>query len=107
MLPKDIKDIIPQSSSWATYAPRRNPKFKLHSNRGHALNAAKSLGEYIILQYVDNNWIEVCRLEHAASRRCDVCGSEITINDISYHSIWKEYPSLYQHFFCSLTCRNT
>ena len=56
---------------WATYCYIRRPQFKVHSNRGHALNAVgmsvDGKRHYharggIIYQLVDNKWEEWGRL---------------------------------------------
>lgn len=72
---------------WATYIPNRRPKFKLHSNRGHALNAVKYEIRHDSILYkwssLEREWIECFRLEnYTKPSTCDQCG--ISLIDPKY-----------------------
>lgn len=64
---------------WATYIPARNPKFKIHSNRGKALNAFNYRDNVILYRMVNGTWIEQYRIENFPNRpsmkpkTCDRC----------------------------------
>ena len=53
-------DEIPsEQSQWATFIPKRNPEFKVHSNLGlaHSAMGQRSLDEcYALYQLVDGKW---------------------------------------------------
>lgn len=55
-----------QNPIWATYCPTRSPKFKIHNNRGQAINAF-TYKDFIILYALDENdrWMEVTRREQS------------------------------------------
>jgi hypothetical protein len=59
---------------WATYIPDRRPEFKMHTKRAHALNAAQYRNNYILYQWVDNEWVERSRLENFYDQKCHYCG---------------------------------
>lgn len=60
--------------TWATYIPDRNPNFKVHKNRGHALNAVDYRKNYILYQRVNDEWIERYRIENLAPEApCERC----------------------------------
>ena len=69
-------------SSWATYIPGRNPKFKAHSNRGLALGAC-TYGKrpFILYQFNGKLWIEIYRRELDSLRNkpanCERCRSAV------------------------------
>jgi hypothetical protein len=65
--------------NWATYFPWRNPAFKMHDQRGGALNAFQHHGDGILYHWNDDTgrWDEVCRLEkELIPPRCSVCHKE-------------------------------
>lgn len=65
---------------WATYCPRRSPKFKHHAQRGFALNAMKNntYAGAVLYEFVDGRWTELARFQphDFRPRRCDVCAVE-------------------------------
>ncbi len=71
-LPKPIKP------EWATYIPtRRGKKFKIHNGRGQAVNALNYLmrhQEGILYRLMNDQWVEVDRLEKKLE--CDKCGAK-------------------------------
>lgn len=70
----------PKTPVWATYIPSRTPEWKLHTNRGHAINAINNRASTgygqgspgIIYEYVDGEWVEWDRYERPD--RCAHCG---------------------------------
>lgn len=89
----------PQAPQWATYFPDRAPKFKVHTHRGHALNAFQERSTGILYEYLDNKWIE--RIQLSGDRRpssCGRCGREcypsrkFTIDDSTATSEWLCHP---------------
>jgi hypothetical protein len=75
---------------WATYIPSRRPNFKLHSNRGHALNAfANHFWGAILYKWENDEWVEIYREEKddaKTSRYCENCGKDLKRPD--YGSYW-------------------
>ena len=61
--------------AWATYIPRRNPEFKLHSNRGHALTACLHHGgEFVLYKWENGRWEDKVRWEEPyPTRECYIC----------------------------------
>lgn len=54
-----------QTHEWATFLLSRNVQFKVHENRGHALNALKDTHAGILYKWDETNksWDEVLRVE--------------------------------------------
>lgn len=74
---------------WATYIPYRNPEFKMHSQRGHALSAFQYKSDVILYQWdqTKEEWVEVYRIEKISTDTraqnvlyCEKCGDEIPRN---------------------------
>lgn len=69
----------PPIIEWATYIPSRStvPRFKRHTNRGHALNAI-GWSDAILYHWEDGEWKEVFRQENfSPPETCDCCGKNI------------------------------
>lgn len=80
------KPALTKSYFWATYIPNRRPDFKLHLNRGHALNAFMYGREGILYQWDKANswWIEITRVESKGKPKpthCERCGGS---DEMSY-----------------------
>jgi len=58
---------------WATFLPYRSGKFKLHLNRGPALNSCGGEAWYILYNWSsqESKWVEVTRVEDR--RRLVIC----------------------------------
>lgn len=75
----------PKQPEWATYIDDRRPKFKMHSNRGKALNAASYASRQVQIfrwDFEDSKWIEVFNGKVTGSwargtskDTCDRCGN--------------------------------
>lgn len=58
-------------AEWATFVPTRSPRFKIHVNRGHAINAVKCTSywdhdhlrtipdDVILYRRVEGRWVQV------------------------------------------------
>lgn len=75
------KPVLPD---WATYIPEgRKPAFKMHNNRGHALNAIGECQDAILYKFDHSNhlWNEVLRFEDFKKPdNCDDCGGTLLFN---------------------------
>lgn len=79
--PLDDFDPNNNPSPFATYAPGRNPKWKLHASRASALGAMGQRrgpgGGCSLYAWENNQWTELARYQpyNFASTRCDACGA--------------------------------
>ena len=81
---------LPPTIEWATYVPDRTtaPKFKVHTNRGHALNALTGIG--ILFRFVDGRWVEVYRCDDDEyAHKCDVCNKSTLREYEGSPNTWK------------------
>lgn len=74
---------------WATYIPYRQPEFKMHSNRGHALNAFKYKNDAILYKWnpEKEEWIEIYRMENWRTNEhpnCEGCGKQTLDPTVRY-----------------------
>lgn len=70
---------------WATYIPDRRPNFKMHANRGHALNAFQYRSNAILYKWDEKKeeWVEVYRVENWKDNDhpdCEHCGKRTLDN---------------------------
>jgi len=123
---KGPKKTLPE---WATYCPTRTSKrgFKVHNNRGNALNAMKTHLFGVLYHFEDNEWREVYRIEknqfskyykYATEeyytqphlpRNCQSCNKELMQKDwsrkgqeLSHRSYlkWYHQPSIHLKIVC-------
>lgn len=67
----------PHTPEWATYAPGRKAKWKLHTNLGHAKNAFYAQWEIILYRHEDGRWVEKYRKEGPWPEECEQCGANL------------------------------
>lgn len=81
---------ITKNYFWATYIPSRSNKFKLHANRGHALNAISWRNEGILYKWnlEKKEWEEIYRIEDGLRQenKCSVCNTELS--NAYYYRAW-------------------
>ena len=65
--------------AWATFVPKREPKFKVHAQRNHATNAVREHWSNVILfEQVDGQWVERFRSQDmSANGPCGYCGKPV------------------------------
>lgn len=97
---------------WATYIEFRNPNFKLHANRGHALNALKwdSTRGGILYRWNEatEEWIEVFRKKpnlKKSTTHCQACNLEFT-KDIFWGRYEKWITIDPDNPWLAIVCRN-
>jgi len=94
--------ILPFKIEWATYIPGRttSSEFKVHKNRGQALNAINSAPfskpNAILYHYENDEWVEVFRIENFnnGDMHCVLCKKDIKskYHGISGYTKWKDNP---------------
>jgi hypothetical protein len=79
----------PQAPTWATYVPSRSgKKFKVYTNRGHALTSCVGLPVSVLYRWLDHQWVEVSRFDRRERDACDVCGAEIDDRRTYGRTVW-------------------
>lgn len=91
--------VIPKKGpTWATECPGRSPKFKVHSQRGHALSAVNNQaynGDQVTLyEMVGDMWVPRV---HVPKRACMTCGRTGGLHPVDY----KIKPTFLSEFECS------
>lgn len=74
----------PKAPRWASFIPSRStaPKFKIHMQRNHALNAFSDQPDGILYEWVDGKWVERVRFEGwEKSPTCDDCGTNLLVKN--------------------------
>lgn len=75
---------------FATYCPYRSPKWRTHSQRGHALNAlhnqAAGYSGGVLFTYEGGLWVEVVRFQPHGflPSRCDGCSSSLLVDETKW-----------------------
>jgi hypothetical protein len=80
----------PPVIEWATFIPTRStaPKFKAHTNRGHALNAIGE-SDAILYHWEDEEWKEVYRTEGFIKlEECENCGKNLVTPIVGTNRSW-------------------
>lgn len=68
----------PQAPQWATYFPDRRPKFKVHSNRGHAINAFQGRYTGVLYEWHEGTWVDQLQIyRDGRPKTCPKCSKDL------------------------------
>jgi hypothetical protein len=91
---------------WATFVPGRRTQFKLHSNRGLALNACNFGRTFVLYHWSNNEWVKVEHNRRVRADKCDLCAVPVDRGQYTMRPVWVFKKTRQPKFkFLCVNCR--